>query len=160
MKQLIGSCEFNSPSGTLFSNGHTWVRKNDYGLIKVGIDEVTINLLEESTICNMAKVGTHLTKDDFLFEISCRYKKIPIFSPVTGILEFINPFIVDRKITDPYINDWAVLIRATNFNEERPSFMTGAEYQKLILMEEGNLGIDFEFEYLYRDTKPFYYELR
>ncbi len=160
MKQFIGSCEFNSPSGTLFSTGHTWLRKNEYGLIKIGIDEVTINLLEEISISNFAKVGTFLSKDDFLFEIKSGYKKIPVFSPITGILEFINPFIIDKYITDPYLKDWIVLIRAHNYLEGRKGLMQREEYRKLILYEEEKFGIDFEFEYLYKSSKPFFYEMK
>ena len=157
MKQLIDSCEFNSPSGTLFSTGHTWIRKNDYGLIKLGIDEVTINILGDTSLNGFSKKGTYLSKGDFLFEINSQQKKIRIYSPISGTLEFINPFIIDKIITDPYMDDWAALIRAQNIIEEQKALMIHEEYKTMILSEKEKLGSNFESEYIYKSMEPFGY---
>ncbi len=154
METLISSCKFCSPSGTLFSPGHTWVRKNDYGLIKIGIDEVTVRTLEEISVVRVAKAESFLHMDDFIFEIKSGEKEIPIKAPIAGTLKFINPFIINKKIEYPYGDDWVVLMQASGFIEDKSMLLTEEEYKNWIKFEFKKLGRSF------RDEFPFgnYYD--
>lgn len=147
METIIGSCKFCSPSGTFFSPGHTWVRKNEYGLIKIGIDEIMVRTLEEISVVNIVRTETFVHADDFLFEIKSGNKLIPIKAPITGVLKFINPFIVGRKIEYPYGDDWVALMLATGFIEDKRMLLTGAEYKTWIEYELKKLGSSFREEF-------------
>ena len=159
MKHFMDSCDFNSPSFTYFSRDHTWIRKNEYGLIKIGIDEVTVKLLEEISVNGIVNAGTHLMTEDFIFEITSGQKKIPIGSPVTGTLKFINPFLCGGKISNPYKDDWIVLIQPENFIKDKKSLMKNEEYKQYIISEIKKLGPDFESEFLLTKSRPMHSEL-
>jgi len=130
---------FQAPLDLFLSKGHTWAQKNDYGLIKVGIDEFILKALGKITLTKTAEEGQSLKKGDVLFEGSVNSKVLKFRSPVEGTVKFINPKILNKKITDPYGDDWGLLLTADNFAEEKNSLFTGNELKTFLNKEFSRL---------------------
>ncbi len=130
---------FQAPLELFLSKGHTWAQKNEYGLIKVGIDEFILKALGKIALTKTAEAGQSVKKGDVVFEGSVNNKVLKFRSPVEGTVKFINPNILNKKITDPYGDDWGVLLAANNFAEEKNSLITGNELKTFLSNEFSRL---------------------
>jgi glycine cleavage system H protein len=130
---------FRAPLDIFLSKGHTWAQKNDSGLIKIGIDEFILKALGKVAIIKTAPIGQAVKKGDILFESVVDNKALSFRSPVQGTVKFINPVILNKKITDPYGEDWGVLVAAENFSEVKDSLITGIEIKKFLQTEFSRL---------------------
>lgn len=126
---------FRAPLDIFLSKGHTWAQKNDSGLIKIGIDEFILKALGKVAIIKTAAVGQTVKKGDVLFESAVSNKVFSFRSPVQGIVKFINPNILNKKITDPYGEDWGLLVAADDFSDVKESLFTGTEIKKFLQTE-------------------------
>ena len=123
---------FRAPLEIFLSKGHTWAQKNDSGLIKIGIDEFILKALGKIAVVKTAETGQVVQKGDVIFEAAVDNKILNFRSPVQGTVKFINPAILNKKITDPYGDDWGVLMASENFSEVKNSLVTGTEIKKFL----------------------------
>ena len=130
---------FQAPIDLFLSKGHTYAQKNEYGLIKIGIDEFILKALGKITLIKTAEAGQSVKKGDVLFEGAVNNKVLQFRSPVEGTVKFINPNILNKKITDPYGDDWGLLLAADNFAEEKNSLFTGNELKSFLNKEFSRL---------------------
>jgi glycine cleavage system H protein len=130
---------FQAPLELFLSKGHTWAQKNESGLIKVGIDEFILKALGKVTLIKTAEAGQSVKKGDILFEGTVNNKVLNFRSPVEGTVKFINPNILNRRITDPYGDDWGLLLAANNFAEEKNSLFTGNDLKSFLNKEFSRL---------------------
>jgi glycine cleavage system H protein len=130
---------FQAPLAIFLSKGHTWAKKNEDGLIKIGIDEFILKALGKVAIIKTAEAGQTVQQGDVLFEAAVNNRVISFRSPVRGTVKFINPMILNKKITDPYGDDWGVVLSSDNFSEEKNSLFTGAEIKKFLKEEFSRL---------------------
>src|ERR1035437_8750651 len=130
---------FQAPLELFLSKGHTWAQKSESGLIKVGIDEFILKALGKVTLIKTAEAGQSVKKGDILFEGTVNNKVLNFRSPVEGTVKFINPNILNKRITDPYGDDWGLLLAATNFAEEKNSLFTGNELKSFLNKEFSRL---------------------
>jgi glycine cleavage system H protein len=130
---------FRAPLDIFLSKGHTWAQKSETGLVKIGIDEFIVNALGKIAINKTAQVGQSVKKGDVLFESAIDNKTLTFRSPVQGTVKFINPVILNKRITDPYGDDWGVLLASENFSEIKESLVTGNEIKKFLKEEFSRL---------------------
>ncbi len=71
---------FTIPSNTVFTKGHTWLKKNKDGLIIIGIDSFGTTALGNLSVLKCAEVGTKLNHGEMIFEGSYGNKKIKSIS--------------------------------------------------------------------------------
>lgn len=126
-RMVFASRSISLPQGIYLSKGHTWAVKNEYGLIKVGIDDFILKTLGRLSIIKFAEPGVHLKKGDVLFEGSFGSRTFKFRSPVDGTVKFTNSNLKGKNITDPYGDDWSVLMTADNYDESRKSLLSGKE---------------------------------
>jgi glycine cleavage system H lipoate-binding protein len=130
---------FQAPLELFLSKGHTWAQKNEYGLIKVGIDEFILKALGKVALTKTAEAGQALKKGDILFEGTVNNKVLKFRSPIEGTVKFINPNILNKKIADPYGDDWGLLLAANNFTEDKKTLFTGNELKSFLNKEFSRL---------------------
>lgn len=160
MKHLNELIELNFPTGTYFSSHHTWARKNKYGLIKIGIDSITLKLLKQVKTENIVRKDTFIKMSEPIFEIASTSYKILCGSPVEGIVRFINPFIKNRIVSGPFGDDWILLVQALDFYKDRKSLMTEKEYKNFITSEMKRHGTKFAQEFLSKDLSSYHSEIK
>ncbi len=117
---------FPIPSNIFFSNGHTWLKKNNDGLISIGIDEFGMMALGALSILNCAPIGKELKRGEMIFEGSYGNKSVKFLSPINGIVKSVNRNILGKKISNPY-ETWGVQIDSDNFSDNKKMFLSGKE---------------------------------
>jgi glycine cleavage system H protein len=108
---------------------HSWVRLNDDGSVTVGITDVAENMAGPILHVYPRKKGMR-QKGQSLATIESGKWVGPLKSPVSGEILEANaaldkdPGIVNRS---PYGDGWIVRMKPVKLDEERKSFLTGAE---------------------------------
>ncbi len=120
--KVINSVAFNNlsvtiPADTFVSKGHTWAKPDKNGLVKVGVDEFVMKSMGEFVITNTAPNGILLNEGDPVIEARSGNKKIIFRSPVRGQVILQNHNLSGKRITDPFTEDWGVIIRAQEFQK-------------------------------------------
>jgi glycine cleavage system H protein len=130
---------FMAPLDLFLSKGHTWAQKNEYGLIKIGIDEFILKALGKISLTKIADPGKQINKGEVIFEGIAGNKTFKFRSPVDGTVKFSNPNILNKRITDPYGEDWGILVAADNFLESKDSLFSGNELKSFLRNEFAKL---------------------
>lgn len=109
------------PTDIFFSKAHSWVQKNEIGLVKIGIDDFLYKTVGEFQLTNFADIKKEINKGDTIFEISVNKKLIKIFSPIDGKVKSINQKIVNKTLSNPY-TEWGVLLEPNNYKNDIKEF--------------------------------------
>ena len=125
---------FAIPSNILFSKGHTWLEKNNDGLISIGIDEFGMMALGALSILNCAPIGKELKRGEMIFEGAYGNKSVKFLSPINGIVKSINENILGKKISNPY-ETWGVQLASKDFSDNQKTFFSGTEASNWIKKE-------------------------
>ena len=125
---------FVIPSDIFFSKGHTWLKKNNDGLISIGIDEFGSMALGALSILNCTPVGQKLKRGEMIFEGTYGNKTVKFLSPISGIVKSVNENMFGKKISNPY-ETWGVQIASKDFFDNQKSFLSGIEASKWIKKE-------------------------
>lgn len=104
------------PADIFISKGHTWAEPDKNGFIKVGVDEFITKSLGDFVITNTAQNGILVNEGDPVIEAKLGKKKIIFRSPVSGKVVLQNHDLPGKKITDPFGEDWGVIIKPENFH--------------------------------------------
>jgi glycine cleavage system H protein len=130
---------FMAPIDLFISKAHTWAQKNEYGLVKIGIDEFVLKAMGNISLVKIAQPETVVKKGDVLFEGTTGMKTLQFRSPINGTVKFNNPDVLNKRITDPYGDDWGVLVAAEDFNENKKELYTGSELKGFMKNEFSRL---------------------
>ena len=125
---------FAIPSNILFSKGHTWLEKNNDGLISIGIDEFGMMALGALSIINCAPLGKELKRGEMIFEGAYGNKSVKFLSPINGMVKSVNENILGKKISNPY-ETWGVQIVSNDFSDNQKTFYSGTEATNWIKKE-------------------------
>jgi glycine cleavage system H lipoate-binding protein len=123
------------PGDIYISKGHTWVKRNEYGLIKVGVDDFIIKSLGNFKVSKIAEPGTSIKKGEVIFEGTSNGYNFKFRSPVDGEVKFTNPRILGRKISDPYGDDWSILMLAPEYEISKYQLFSGDEVKNWMKKE-------------------------
>lgn len=114
--------------GLFYGRNHTWLKLEDSGIARVGLDDLLVHLTGEVNIKQIRIPGEQVRKNDVLAEIGTDGKKLKILSPVSGQVEKLNkkierdPGILNK---DPYGDGWMVMIKPSSWFSESRSFFMG-----------------------------------
>ncbi|MCX6165472.1 MAG: hypothetical protein NTU73_11550 [Ignavibacteriae bacterium] len=114
-----------APEGYYFSKGHVWAQLMDGDKIKAGIDDFVLHALGKIFISEFAPAGSKIKKGDVLIKGKFDSKSVNFLSPVDGTIESVNKNIVGKAISDPYNNDWGVVIKTNDINNSLMPFLMG-----------------------------------
>ena len=105
------------PADSYVSRGHTWAELQGNGLIKVGVDEFILKSVGKFIVTNLVKPGTVLKKGDVVIEAKLGDKVLSFRSPLDGTVNFVNDDLVGKTISDPYGEDWGIVVSPINFEK-------------------------------------------
>jgi len=109
------------PADSYVSRGHTWAELQGNGLIKIGIDEFVLKSVGKFIVTNIAKSGTLVKKGDVIIEAKLGDKNFGFRSPIDGTINFINDDLIGKTISDPYGEDWGIMVSPINFEKNAAS---------------------------------------
>lgn len=113
-----------APEGFYFSKGHVWAKSMSSDKIRTGIDDFVIHALGKILVSEIAPAGSQIKKGDVLIKGIFDSKTVNFFSPVDGTVDSVNTDLVGKIISDPYNNDWGVVIKTEDAGKAlTPLFM-------------------------------------
>jgi glycine cleavage system H lipoate-binding protein len=137
------------PDNVYYSDWHTWVSKNKYGLAKVGVDDFILKALGPISVTNAAEPGNIVSAGDVIFEGKVNGSSIEFRSPIDGIVRFVNFGEKDNMIKKAY-NDWQMSLIQTSYREntgslippEKAKFWIKGECRRLRRFLSGSLSAE------------------
>jgi glycine cleavage system H protein len=114
------------PPDIFFSKGHTWLKKNNEGLISIGIDEFASSALGMISILNCADKGEQLKRGDMIFEAAYGNTNVKFLSPINGLVKSVNSNLIGKRVSNPY-EAWGVQIASDDLTDNKQVFYSGKE---------------------------------
>lgn len=114
------------PSNLFLSKGHTWLKKDNAGLIEIGIDSFASSALGSLSITKAAEQGSKIKRGDVLFVGNYGTESVEFLSPINGKVKNINRNIIGNKISSPY-QTWGIKIDSNDMNKKGNHFFAGNE---------------------------------
>lgn len=117
----LPSDEFYIPGGVFISEGHCWVRMEEDGTVKVGIDDFARKLLGRIDAVEPPNLGMAIGRGQPLFSVKQGYRSVPFRSPVSGRIAKVNARMkVDTEALEvtPYEGNWICAIDAEDLDTE------------------------------------------
>ncbi len=130
MKDFISCSKYSGSFETYFSREHIWIRKNIYGLVKLGVDDYAVHSLCNPGVKLLISAVCYIRKGDNLFELEGKSGRLTLYSPIDCKIEFSNPVITWEIIDDPYNDDWIALVLFTGYIYEKNNLFNRDEYTK------------------------------
>lgn len=126
--------------GLFYAPGHTWVRPEASGTVRVGLDDLAQRLLPGVHAVRLVEPGTDLRAGDVLAEVQVNGRSARISAPVDGRVVAINRG-VDRDPTvlhhDPYRRGW--LAKFAPQNDDYRKLPTGEASRQWLWNEDTRL---------------------
>ena len=116
-----------TPEGFYFSQGHTWAKEDEYGMVKVGVDDFILKALGKFKYHQTAAPGSKIKKGDVIFEGGRGKDTFKFRSPVDGIVRMANSSVIGINLTEPYENSWGILVEPNNFATNKASLISGSK---------------------------------
>jgi len=120
---LIFNLNLEMPKDVLISKGHTMIKKLSQGLLQVGIDYFILRFLKNISLSENIVPGKILKRGDIIFKGSIINKPVKIYSPVDGIIKFVN---ADQTRNNKSMSGLNLIILPDNPNIHS-SFLSGAK---------------------------------
>jgi glycine cleavage system H protein len=108
------------PKGLFLGDNHSWVRLNELGELKLGMDELLTQAVGEVDKVEIAEPGTQLKRGDTLATVTRLGHQFTVTSPVDGTVVAANE---NAEITphvvadDPYGRGWLASVWPVEHNE-------------------------------------------
>jgi glycine cleavage system H lipoate-binding protein len=104
---------FKVADGYYYHMGHSWVRFEHGGLVRVGFDDFLVKLFGAISKLNLPPLGASLKQDEVGWTFGRNGNQAAVLSPVTGTLLSTNHRAVEHpEITndDPYQSGWLFIL--------------------------------------------------
>jgi glycine cleavage system H protein len=109
------------PQGLFYNKNHTWAHLEQSGLAKVGLDDFLLKVVGGVRISNLKSPGEKIKKGDLLAEVTQNDKRLLIYSPISGEIEYSNQNIIEDPgilNQDPYEQGWIYRIKPSDWVAE------------------------------------------
>jgi glycine cleavage system H lipoate-binding protein len=119
------------PSGYYLSAGHTWIKIEDQGVVRIGIDDFAARLLGEIDSVSALLMGKTVQQGRAGFTLFKNSSPVRFSSPVTGVITQVNPAMnqdPEQITTAPYTRGWVCMVHCPDLKND---------LKQLLFMEEG-----------------------
>jgi len=106
---------FTVPDGLHFHRGHAWVKPEEGGLFRVGIDDFARRLLGRPTAVHLPQAGDQLRQGETGWSLEVDGHDIDMLSPLPGEVAEINQDALrspELVSDDPFGDGWLLKVRA------------------------------------------------
>lgn len=135
-----------------YHQGHSWLRREDHDVVRVGMDDFAQKLLGRAEGIDIPRVGAWLTQGDKGWNVQVGGRPIAVLSPVNGEVVEVNEEVLNSPgliNEDPYGKGWILKVRASKLGTDVKNLLTGGlakswmeeTVQRLRKMFAGDLGI-------------------
>jgi len=144
------SNEFCIPGGSFIAPGHTWVRIEPDGHVRIGVDDFANKAMGAISAVQLPKPGTEIRCGEPLFSCQRGGETISFSAPVSGRVQDLNAGLQAepaRITTSPYKDGWVCRIEPSNLTAELGGLKIGrpaAEWygEEITRLQAGKAGQD------------------
>ena len=114
------------PSGYYLHPGHTWIKIEDQGMVRMGIDDFAGKLLGKFDAVSTPLIGKKLTQGETAFTLSRDGHEVSFVSPVNGVITEVNARISSKPgliNDDPYTDGWVFILHCPTLKQDLKRLM-------------------------------------
>jgi len=114
------------PVGYYLHPGHTWIKLEDQGMVRMGIDDFASRLLGKFDTLSAPLMGKKIEQGKPLLTLSRQGHEVSFLSPVNGVITEVNdqtrktPARINQA---PYTDGWVVMIYCPNLKQDLKQLM-------------------------------------
>lgn len=130
LEQLAEVFGLQVPTTRFFHRGHTWLKVEAGGRVRLGLDDFTQKLFGVSDAYLLPPVGELLGREKKAMDFQRQEQRAGVLSPLTGVVEEVNRYVLrDPRIAheDPYGEGWLLLLAPMNLPAEQEHLIPGEE---------------------------------
>lgn len=118
------------PQGVYLHPGHVWVRLEEDGGVRVGLDDFARRVLGPADSVEAPLVGKVVTRNQTAFRVFRKDEIADFLAPVSGVVTDINPGLRkagDAAHEDPYGSGWVMRLHSDSLRQDLQGLMIGDE---------------------------------
>ncbi len=123
MQQVKG---FGVPMGYYFHNGHTWIRIESGGYIRIGLDDFALKLLGKADALDLPNLGKELDAGKVGWGLQRKENLADVLSPVDGVIMEVNSKVranPEHANREPYGDGWLFMVRTPDIKKAAKQLM-------------------------------------
>ena len=127
--------EYKIDEGVYYTKEHEWARKNDDGIIVVGVDDYAQQQLHEIVYVELPEMDADVEQFSAAGAVESVKAVSDFYCPVSGKVVAVNEELLDSpdKInTDPYGEGWIAKIEPSNLDGDLANLMDAAAYTEYL----------------------------
>lgn len=131
------------PRGYYFSQGHSWIKIEDNGMVRMGIDDFACRLLGRFDTISTPLLGKKLIQGKPAFTLTREENEICFVSPVNGVITEINIHVQKSPgliLEAPYTEGWIISLYCPNLKQDLTT---------LLFMDRAREFMDTSIHHLY-----------
>lgn len=135
------------PQGYYLHSGHTWVKLEEGGMVRVGIDDFARRLLGPPDRIEAPLMGQRVSQGHPAIGVHRGSFQTELVSPISGVVTDINPDLRVKGGTAhsaPYTDGWILRLHADALRQELSHLMMGHDAGEFYDQEVGRLYREIE----------------
>jgi len=133
---------FRIPQGYYLHPGHTWVKMEEGGLVKVGLDDFALRLVGPLDRIEAPLMGKEVKQGRADINITRGDHQASLLSPISGVVTAINPILREEgQIANqhPYTEGWVMAVQADHLRHDLKHLMINQETGPFMEKQVGQL---------------------
>jgi len=117
---------FGVPMGYYFHNGHTWVRIESGGYMRIGLDDFALKLLGKADALDLPNMGKELDSGKIGWGMKRKEDLADVLSPVDGVIMEVNSKVRENPgcaNREPYGDGWLFMVRTPDIKKAAKKLM-------------------------------------
>lgn len=130
------------PQGYYLHSGHMWVKIEEEGFVRVGIDDFALRMLGPLDCIQAPLTGKTVTQNQKEVKLIRNQNSAYVQSPVSGVVTDINPLLREKgRIANenPYTDGWVIRVHANDLRHDLKKLMIGKESSEFISADVDDL---------------------
>jgi glycine cleavage system H lipoate-binding protein len=130
------------PQGYYLHPGHVWVRLEEDGGVRVGLDDFARRVLGPLDRIEAPLVGKAVTRSRPAIRVFRKDRPADFTAPVSGVVTDINPALREAGSAaheDPYASGWIMRLHSDTLRQDLQGLMIGAESREFLDQEVDRL---------------------
>lgn len=121
----------NIPAELKYVASHEWLKREDDGIITVGITDHAQDLLGDVVFVELPEIGRAVSADEEIAVVESVKAASDVYAPISGEIVAVNDELIDAPElanTDPYGKAWFFKIKPTH-SDDYDGLMSSDEYK-------------------------------
>lgn len=118
------------PQGYYLHRGHTWVKLEEAGGVRVGIDDFARRILGPPDRIEAPLIGQRVSQGSPVIQVHRGAMQAQLVSPISGVVTDVNPALRSKGAVAhaaPYADGWVFRLHADSLREDLKALVIGSD---------------------------------